>query len=40
MKILFVHQNFPGQYRHIAAAVAKVPGWEAAALGEAKNIRG
>jgi glycosyltransferase involved in cell wall biosynthesis len=39
MKILFVHQNFPGQYRHIAAAVAKTPGWQVAALGETKNIR-
>ena len=22
MKILFVHQNFPGQYRHVAPALA------------------
>jgi glycosyltransferase involved in cell wall biosynthesis len=26
MKILFVHQNFPGQYRHLAGHLAAVPG--------------
>jgi len=26
MKILFVHQNFPGQYRHLAQHLATVPG--------------
>jgi len=26
MKILFVHQNFPGQYRHLAQHLAAVPG--------------
>lgn len=25
MKILFVHQNFPGQFKHLAAALAKDP---------------
>jgi glycosyltransferase involved in cell wall biosynthesis len=39
MKILFVHQNFPGQYRHVAAALAQTPGWEVAALGDVKNIK-
>jgi len=39
MKILFVHQNFPGQYRHLAAALARLPGWQAAALGDAKFVR-
>lgn len=26
MNILFVHQNFPGQYRHLAGHLAAVPG--------------
>ena len=39
MKILFVHQNFPGQYRHVAAALAQTPGWEVAALGDVKNVK-
>ena len=32
MHILFVHQNFPGQYKHIAAALAREPGHELVAL--------
>ena len=32
MKLLFVHQNFPGQYRHIAPAMARL-GHEVTALG-------
>ncbi|MGH8660885.1 MAG: glycosyltransferase family 4 protein [Burkholderiales bacterium] len=39
MKILFVHQNFPGQYRHLAAALARTPGWEVVGLGDPKNIK-
>jgi glycosyltransferase involved in cell wall biosynthesis len=39
MKILFVHQNFPGQYRHIAAALARTPGWEVAGMGELDNVK-
>ena len=39
MKVLFVHQNFPGQYRHVAAALAQTPGWEVAALGDVKNVK-
>lgn len=39
MKILFIHQNFPGQYRHVAAALAKTPGWEVVALGDPHNIK-
>lgn len=37
MRILFVHQNFPGQYRHIAPAVAKRPGNEVVALTMSNN---
>jgi glycosyltransferase involved in cell wall biosynthesis len=39
MKILFIHQNFPGQYRHVAAALARTPGWEVVALGDTQNIK-
>ncbi|WP_407520893.1 glycosyltransferase family 4 protein [Methylobacterium oryzisoli] len=33
MRVLFVHQNFPGQYRHVAPALAARPGYEVVALG-------
>ena len=33
MKILFVHNNFPAQYRNLAVALAKEPGFELAAVG-------
>lgn len=39
MKILFIHQNFPAQYRHIAATLARLPGWRVFALGDAANVR-
>lgn len=32
MNILFVHQNFPGQYRHLAPALAARPGYRVVAL--------
>lgn len=32
MRVLIVHQNFPGQYRHIAAALARDAGNEVVAL--------
>ncbi|MCS6890296.1 MAG: glycosyltransferase family 4 protein [Rhodovarius sp.] len=34
MNILFVHQNFPGQYRHLAPALAARRGYRVVALGE------
>lgn len=37
MKFLFVHQNFPGQYRFVAPALA-ARGHQVAALGEARNV--
>ena len=39
MRLLFVHQNFPGQYRHLAAHYASVAGNEVVALGETQNLR-
>ncbi|MDR0716241.1 MAG: glycosyltransferase family 4 protein [Azoarcus sp.] len=33
MKALFIHQNFPGQFRHLAARLARQPGAEALAIG-------
>ena len=32
MKILFIHQNFPGQFKHLAPALAAIPGSEVRAL--------
>lgn len=40
MKFLFVHQNFPGQFRHVAAALADDPDNVVVGLGEAENLRG
>lgn len=34
MRALFVHQNFPAQYRHVAPALARRPGTQVLALGE------
>ncbi len=34
MRVLFVHQNFPAQYRHLAPALAARRGIEVLALGE------
>jgi hypothetical protein len=33
MRILVVHQNFPGQFRHIARYWSGLPGWEVVGLG-------
>jgi glycosyltransferase involved in cell wall biosynthesis len=38
MRFLFVHQNFPGQYRHLAAHLAAQPGNQVAAVGEKGNL--
>ena len=35
MKVLFVHQNFPAQYRYLASALAQNPRIEMLALGDA-----
>jgi glycosyltransferase involved in cell wall biosynthesis len=39
MRLLFVHQNFPGQYRHLAAHYARLPGHQVLAIGEKPNLR-
>lgn len=31
--VLFIHQNFPGQFRHIAGDLAKSAGWKVLAIG-------
>lgn len=35
MKVLFIHQNFPGQFRHIARHLAQQPDVEVRAIGRA-----
>ncbi|MEF8733805.1 MAG: glycosyltransferase family 4 protein [Candidatus Accumulibacter meliphilus] len=39
MRILFVHQNFPGQYKHLAPALANSPANQVVAIGEQANVR-
>ena len=39
MNILFIHQNFPGQFRHLARYLAAEEGWNVVGLGDARNIR-
>jgi len=38
MRLLFVHQNFPGQYKHLAAHFGADPGTQVVAIGEEANI--
>jgi glycosyltransferase involved in cell wall biosynthesis len=37
-RLLFVHQNFPGQYRHLAAHYAAQPGCQVVGIGEKANV--
>jgi glycosyltransferase involved in cell wall biosynthesis len=37
-RLLFVHQNFPGQYRHLAAHYAAEAGYRVVAVGEKTNL--
>lgn len=39
MRILFVHQNFPGQYKHLAPALADDPANEVVAIGDQANLQ-
>lgn len=38
MRLLFIHQNFPGQFKHLAPAFASDPGCEVVAIGEEEAI--
>jgi len=38
MKLLFLHQNFPAQFRHLAAHYASDPGNRVVAIGEAGKL--
>ena len=33
MRLLIVHQNFPGQFRHVAKAWSQRPGWQVVGIG-------
>lgn len=37
MRVLFVHQNFPGQFRHVVGALAKRPGVSIVAITDEVN---
>lgn len=39
MKFLFVHQNFPAQFRHLATALAERPEHQVLAIGENANLK-
>lgn len=39
MKILFIHQNFPGQYRYLATTLAANKQIQVVGLGEANNVK-
>ncbi|SFP66780.1 Glycosyltransferase involved in cell wall bisynthesis [Nitrosomonas cryotolerans] len=39
MEILFVHPNFPGQFRHFAAALAREPGIRVSGIGDEKWMK-
>jgi hypothetical protein len=39
MKILFVHQNFPAQFKHLAPALAGEPGNTVVALNLGRDSR-
>ena len=39
MKYLFIHQNYPGQFKHLAAALVATPGNQIAAIVDEKNAK-
>lgn len=40
MRYLFIHQNFPGQFRHVIQALADDPANEVVGVGESRNLQG
>lgn len=38
MRILFIHQNFPGQFKLLADYLAQQPGFEVVGMGDAANL--
>ncbi|MCB1741858.1 MAG: glycosyltransferase family 4 protein [Gammaproteobacteria bacterium] len=40
MRFLFVHQNFPGQFRHVARALSADPRHQVVGIGALDNVRG
>ncbi|MBT0963457.1 glycosyltransferase family 4 protein [Denitromonas iodatirespirans] len=39
MRFLFVHQNFPGQFRHVAQALAEDPRHEVVGIGDVRTVK-
>ncbi len=39
MRFLFIHQNFPAQFRHLLAALLADPAHQVAVVGDAANLR-
>ncbi|WP_343630653.1 glycosyltransferase family 4 protein [Roseateles sp.] len=35
MRVLVIHQNFPGQFRHVVKAWSQRPGWQVLGIGQA-----
>lgn len=33
MRVLLIHQNFPGQFKHVASAWSRRPGWQLVGIG-------
>lgn len=40
MNFLFVHQNFPGQFRHVVRALAELPEHRVVGIGDEANLKG
>lgn len=40
MDVLFIHPNFPGQFRRVAAALAREPGLKVVGMGDASWMKG
>ena len=40
MRYLFIHQNFPAQFRHVAKALADDPDNQVVGIGEERNLKG